>query len=934
MKRKSFWKTAFGFSFLSLALTACGGVTPVSGPSDTRQTQGTEQTQASQQTQETGQTEQTGASQETKDYETEIKKVYGLYLQNGGTQTYEEWLASIKGADGVGIVSIEKTGSDGQTDTYTITLSNGTTTQISIKNGKEAYSCTVLPSEHGYISVNVGSAFVGDDITFLVHPEEGYSIAHLYLNEVDAAPQMTDPLSYTTKMVKNGFVVRAEFEINRRVSAEVFKREITDMGLLTDEKGFTMEYTTGVQGSGYHSEGLVKIQKSGKYIKYASGSSYETLLVEDDGGTYTAYSRSTNGEDEWGSWSKAATDIKFDTVWDQLIPGFTTLAKFDYTYNPKSGYYEAEMEEVPAGVIPGSYSTSNFQVQLGFKGDRCSEFYITFDQGDSRYSYHIDVKGTAYDYDGKTVIDPEWVEKVIAEANLLEIELTASTVEEANLVSSLLEDYKKENPEDTFRFTVSINDSPSLNSQGDIFWFAQDQLNRYLSNDVLSPLDNEAKATVTANNVASSVSAVTVGGKVYAYPMTADNGYFLYYNKSVVSADHVNDLETILDDCSMRGRYFGMELTSAWYDVAFFFGTGCHSIWNLDADGNFESCDDSFYSPEGLAALKAISMLKNSSAYVNVSSFDRGYDLGALVSGTWEYSNAKRIFGDNLGCAALPNFTVDGKTYHMGSFFGCKYLGVRKQSDSAKEALCHRLANYLTSYKAQLKRLEELGFGPSNIEASKSSLAKENPALQALYQQLEYATSQGQYPGSWWDIALNPVRQVRYYYTEEEMKDLLEDYNEAINAIAPNVNPTPTFPSGGGQQIDPEEPEPEEPEPEEPETVLYTITGLPNWIANDGAAVFAWAWGGEAEKWVRVQLGTPGTGGPDDKELTATVELLSTRIGFNLARCAAGTKAPDWTVDDDSAGRVYNKTGDIDIEPGETIYTSPKWTEYKPTIIS
>ena len=67
--------------------------------------------------------------------EDEKQRIYKLAQQAGFTGTYEEWLASIKGADGKGIKSIVKTKSEGLVDTFTITFTDDTTTTFEIKNG-------------------------------------------------------------------------------------------------------------------------------------------------------------------------------------------------------------------------------------------------------------------------------------------------------------------------------------------------------------------------------------------------------------------------------------------------------------------------------------------------------------------------------------------------------------------------------------------------------------------------------------------------------------------------------------------------------------------------------------------------------------------------------------------------------------------------------
>jgi hypothetical protein len=93
-----------------------------------------------------------------------------------------------------------------------------------------------------------------------------------------------------------------------------------------------------------------------------------------------------------------------------------------------------------------------------------------------------------------------------------------------------------------------------------------------------------------------------------------------------------------------------------------------------------------------------------------------------------------------------------------------------------------------------------------------------------------------------------------------------------------------------------------------------------NWIWNDGAAIFAWSWGGSSQgEWINVS----GSG------TTATVIVPADTTGFNMARCVAGTTEPDWAVTGDNAGRIYNKTEDVDIQSGVTSY-STTWVAYNP----
>ena len=320
---------------------------------------------------------------------------------------------------------------------------------------------------------------------------------------------------------------------------------------------------------------------------------------------------------------------------------------------------------------------------------------------------------------------------------------------------------------------------------GDIFCFAQDQFARLVKAGALAELGTGATEFVKTSNVESVIPAVTSGDKLYAYPLTADNGYFMYYDKSVIPETDVDSLEKLIADCETAGKFFAMETnTSAWYIASFFFATGCVSEWTTNDDGGFESVNDTFNSPEGLIAVKGMKKLVDSNYYVS-SSKAAEFDSGAaiVVSGTWDYETAKGILGDNLGVADLPSFEVDGKEYHMGSFNGCKLMGVKPQSDVKKAAALHQLAQYLTGEQCQMERFNTLSWGPSNKNAQASDAVQANPGLAALAAQGPYSRVQGQIHGSWWDIAKVIGDDVKNATDEAGLQAALDNYYAKISAL-------------------------------------------------------------------------------------------------------------------------------------------------------
>ena len=88
----------------------------------------------------------------------------------------------------------------------------------------------------------------------------------------------------------------------------------------------------------------------------------------------------------------------------------------------------------------------------------------------------------------------------------------------------------------------------------DIFVFAQDQIARLVSAGALEEVAPDNEEAVKTENDAGAVAAATVGDILYAYPLTSDNGYFPYYDKSVISDP--STLEGILAACDEAGKNF------------------------------------------------------------------------------------------------------------------------------------------------------------------------------------------------------------------------------------------------------------------------------------------------------------------------------------------------------------------------------------------
>ena len=318
-------------------------------------------------------------------------------------------------------------------------------------------------------------------------------------------------------------------------------------------------------------------------------------------------------------------------------------------------------------------------------------------------------------------------------------------------------------------------------SAPDIYCFAQDQLARLVQAGALAKPIPQVKDEVQNSHDAGSVSAASVDGTMYAYPLTADNGYYMYYDTSLISEEQAESLETLIEICETNNKLFRFPINNGWYTASFFFATGCKSEWTVDGNGQFISYNDTWCSDAGLVSMRGMTKLAQSSKHNNDNNIFS--DAAVVVSGTWAYNAAQDHFGDNLGITDLPSFTVDGETYHLGSFTGYKFMGVKPQTDGNRAAVLSLLAAYLTSEECQMQRFNTFGWGPSHKTAQENEEVKNAPHLLALAKQGKYGIPQAQIPGDWWNTAMVLGNNAKDYTDPVDLYECLKAYKDALDLL-------------------------------------------------------------------------------------------------------------------------------------------------------
>lgn len=325
-----------------------------------------------------------------------------------------------------------------------------------------------------------------------------------------------------------------------------------------------------------------------------------------------------------------------------------------------------------------------------------------------------------------------------------------------------------------------------VDSGADIFVFAQDQLSRLKTAVAIGPLSTALANHLKEQNTEGSVQAATLGDKMYAFPMTSDNGYFLYYDKSILSAEDVKDMGTMLAKLKAKGKKLNFDRKNGFYAASYFLATGCYSHWTFDEQSGafIKPINDNYNSDAGVkAALAYRALADNSVVAGNKSTWTSS--AGAVITGVWEYNfiSSSEAFGKNAGCAELPYFADpddSSKKIHMSSFDGYKLMGVKPQKDKKKASVCRKIAEFLTNRENQLNRFMEVNWGPTNIEAASNPDVASHPALAALQKQHEFAKPQENCPGAWFTALGGLAGSITTNSTVADIKALLSNYEKGL----------------------------------------------------------------------------------------------------------------------------------------------------------
>lgn len=361
------------------------------------------------------------------------------------------------------------------------------------------------------------------------------------------------------------------------------------------------------------------------------------------------------------------------------------------------------------------------------------------------------------------------------------------------MVDAFKEKYKNEAE---FNITICVENEVTCKETvlidpkkaADIYAFADDQFRSLCQNNALLEVTENVDEIIKANGgkESAAVKSASYDGKIYAYPMTASNGYFLYYNKEYFTEEDVKSLDKMLEIAKKNGKKVAMDFTSGWYLYSFFKGAGLNV--EISEDGLTNICDwnttEGKY--KGIDVAEAMCRIVSNTGFLNCGDADfvAGAKDGSIIAGingAWNAKNMQEAYGDNYAATKLPEYSIAGDSVQMHSFVGYKLVGVNAYTENAKWS--QRLAQWITNEENQMIRFEKKGDCPSNVNAAASKKVIESPAIAALAAQSEYAHIQRVSDSFWMPVYVYGTTITAGNLDEKSLQILLDQMVKDITAL-------------------------------------------------------------------------------------------------------------------------------------------------------
>jgi arabinogalactan oligomer / maltooligosaccharide transport system substrate-binding protein len=333
--------------------------------------------------------------------------------------------------------------------------------------------------------------------------------------------------------------------------------------------------------------------------------------------------------------------------------------------------------------------------------------------------------------------------------------------QEQQFLTDVTQSFKQLYPNITINFEMAVVGEPDLKGillldvpgGADVFAFPDDQLEDLVTAGAISEL-TQFKDEVIARNQDWTIDVASTNDKLYAYPNTADNGIFMYYDSRFINASEMTTLDSILAKAESLNSQIIIDPMGGWAMSAWF-ATAGNISWNKTTRTQTIDWDNAagLSSTVGMYNAYKSNRIQRDQGLIVTEFLENDVNVQdgiiAGISGTWNAVAIKSILGENYAAIKLPTFTNgNGQQQQMGSMIGSKLVGVNAYTTNP--GLAHAFANYLTNYENQLTKAVTMGVGPSNLAAQMNEEVQLVPSLKAIFDQAPHGILQARSVSSYY----------------------------------------------------------------------------------------------------------------------------------------------------------------------------------------
>ena len=397
-----------------------------------------------------------------------------------------------------------------------------------------------------------------------------------------------------------------------------------------------------------------------------------------------------------------------------------------------------------------------------------------------------------------------------------------------DFINTVAKDFKKANPRSNYTIQVKPVSESSVsgdwesdpNNAADLAIAADDQIPSMVSSDRLVSLESlSAKKipglleNVKARNIDESIEVLTHNGNTYGFPVSASNGFVLYYNAKYLKAEDVTSFDTMLaaihreSEKAGKNLTFGYPYNSGWYLDGWFHGAGFTAYGEagqltVDCDWNQTVNGVAGKDVAGAMVKLAHGQYKQhwsagkADALLTRIGESATNQVIATINGTWSYNAIKKNWGDNAQATVLPSYHLDlaNKDVKMHSVKGFKVAIVNKSKKNAVAAA--RFAEFMSNYESQALRYDMVNEAPSNKDARALVLTDDmNPAVKAINDQWGDSFVEKVNPSFWnpsnglsVQLAESSAETAKFVTSGEGSADIVLNYDAIQGALDNCVN--------------------------------------------------------------------------------------------------------------------------------------------------